>query len=135
MRRLLYGGVPKGSGNCPHCGTWRLRLHRDHIIPRWKGGTNTSENIQYLCANCHEDKTREDMIGKPISSESKKKLSQATLEQWKRPSSKELLARLQSPEERERRRVFALEFWKERKSKGLTGTIQGIESRLERRAR
>lgn len=59
------------SGNCIKCQTWRRSLHRDHILPRWKGGGDESENIQYLCANCHEDKTAEDMKGHPVSEEQK----------------------------------------------------------------
>ena len=42
---------------CPKCKTERLRLHRDHIIPKWQGGSDENNNIQRLCANCHEDKT------------------------------------------------------------------------------
>ena len=38
-------------------------MHRDHIIPKCKGGTDEEINIQWLCANCHEDKTREDLTG------------------------------------------------------------------------
>lgn len=45
------------SGPCSKCGTWRTSLHRDHVIPRWQGGVDEPENFQYLCANCHEDKT------------------------------------------------------------------------------
>ena len=45
------------QGHCPQCGTWRKRLQRDHIVPRADGGTNDQANIQWLCANCHEDKT------------------------------------------------------------------------------
>lgn len=52
------------SGNCVKCGLWRRSLHRDHIIPKFKGGTDDSSNIQFICANCHEDKTREDFIGR-----------------------------------------------------------------------
>ena len=48
------------SGECVKCGIWRQSLHRDHIIPKFKGGTDDHLNIQRLCANCHEDKTRED---------------------------------------------------------------------------
>jgi len=50
---------PNGSrsGNCPLCGVFRQRLERDHILPRHKGGSNESNNIQYICANCHQDKT------------------------------------------------------------------------------
>jgi hypothetical protein len=55
------------SGNCVICGTWRYSLHRDHIVPKFKGGSNELENIQLLCANCHEDKTREDLTGWPLS--------------------------------------------------------------------
>ena len=51
----------KISGNCPKCGTWRRKLQREHIIPRFEGGGDEPENIQFLCANCHEDKTYEDM--------------------------------------------------------------------------
>jgi 5-methylcytosine-specific restriction enzyme A len=53
------------SGPCQSCGTIRRSLHRDHIVPRWKGGTDDPENIQWLCANCHEDKTRYDLVGRP----------------------------------------------------------------------
>lgn len=53
------------SGPCQKCGTVRRSLHREHIVPRWKGGSDEPDNIQWLCANCHEDKTREDMIGRP----------------------------------------------------------------------
>lgn len=51
------------SGNCVNCGSWRYSLHRDHIVPKFKGGPDTAENIQLLCANCHEDKTRADFLG------------------------------------------------------------------------
>jgi len=51
------------TGHCSKCGTWRFSLHRDHIIPRWKGGSDDEFNIQYICANCHEDKTRDDLKG------------------------------------------------------------------------
>ena len=55
----------KRSGNCQRCGTPRRSLHRDHILPRWKGGGDEPANIQWLCANCHEDKTRDDLKGIP----------------------------------------------------------------------
>jgi len=51
------------SGECALCGTFRRTLHRDHRIPRWKGGPNSDDNIQLICANCHEDKNRDDMLG------------------------------------------------------------------------
>ena len=52
------------SGNCGICGVWRKSLHRDHIIPKFRGGPDTEDNCQYICANCHEDKTREDLVGR-----------------------------------------------------------------------
>jgi hypothetical protein len=52
-------------GNCQTCGIWRRSLHREHIIPKYKGGSEEANNIQWICANCHEDKTREDLRGRP----------------------------------------------------------------------
>jgi 5-methylcytosine-specific restriction endonuclease McrA len=49
------------------CGTWRRSLHRDHIIPKFKGGGDEPENIQLICANCHEDKTVADLTGEALS--------------------------------------------------------------------
>jgi 5-methylcytosine-specific restriction endonuclease McrA len=48
-----YGGL------CQRCGTerWHPGLQRDRIVPGYVGGTYAFENVQYLCANCHEDKT------------------------------------------------------------------------------
>lgn len=51
------------SGECTKCQSWRYSLHRDHIIPKFKGGSDTPDNWQYICANCHEDKTREERKG------------------------------------------------------------------------
>lgn len=56
-----WSKVRNVSGNCVACGVWRKSLHRDHIIPRGLGGADDPENIQLLCANCHEDKTRDDI--------------------------------------------------------------------------
>lgn len=64
-RRRLGGKV---SGNCPKCGIYREFLAIDHVIPSWKfragivfGNPNAIENIQYICDNCHADKTRREM--------------------------------------------------------------------------
>lgn len=33
----------------------------DHIKPRALGGSNTMNNMQALCPNCHAEKTKEDL--------------------------------------------------------------------------
>jgi hypothetical protein len=120
------------SGPCPKCGTFRERLQRDHIIPRFKGGTDASENIQHLCANCHEDKTRVErpktnagakaawadpqkraqMIGNMRSTHSslasRKKTGLATKAAWADPEKRaRMLAAQQSPEARVRSSLAA----------------------------
>jgi len=69
------------SGICK-CGVYRDSLERDHIIPRWKfvqglvtGDFEDPSNIQYLCANCHKDKTREDLRGFKHSQETRSRLA------------------------------------------------------------
>jgi len=72
---------------CPKCGAVVVTLHRDHIIPRSKGGTNDKSNIQLICANCHDAKTKTDladfyakgsgMKGKTHSAETRAKMSAA----------------------------------------------------------
>ena len=52
-----YKRTGKRSGHCVKCGVFRECLHRDHIVPKWQEGTEDDSNIQYLCANCHEDKS------------------------------------------------------------------------------
>lgn len=37
-----------------------IRSHFDHIKPLALGGKDIRSNIQALCANCHQEKTRED---------------------------------------------------------------------------
>jgi hypothetical protein len=67
------------SGPCPKCATWRERLQRDHIVPQRKAAllgwtrkqTDAPDNIQYICANCHEDKTRVELSEKPSWSKGK----------------------------------------------------------------
>ena len=63
------------------------------------------------------------MKGKPVSLESRAKLSEATKRQWTTPGGEQLLARLRSPEERLRRKEFATQQWVERRAKGLTGVL------------
>jgi len=72
--------MQRPSGTCPLCGTWRQTLHRDHKIPKFKGGSDDESNIQYICANCHEDKSRDERIGvkrPPFSDEWKANMATA----------------------------------------------------------
>jgi hypothetical protein len=80
------GRNKKLTGNCTMCGIWRKSLHRDHIVPKFKGGTEDASNIQLLCANCHEDKTVNDFLGKPgpqFSEAARKVRSEKAKLDWK----------------------------------------------------
>jgi 5-methylcytosine-specific restriction endonuclease McrA len=51
---------------CAVCGIseWNgtpLKMDVDHIVPRAFGGKNSLDNLQYLCPNCHRQKTQEEM--------------------------------------------------------------------------
>ena len=43
---------------CRMCG--RVGHTPDHIKPLSQGGTDTDDNIQVLCKDCHDAKTRQD---------------------------------------------------------------------------
>ena len=49
---------------CAHClarGHYTLATEVDHIVPLSKGGPDTDDNCQSLCAACHRDKSAADM--------------------------------------------------------------------------
>ena len=33
-------------------------LTKDHIVPRWQGGSNHLDNLQLLCWDCHQKKNK-----------------------------------------------------------------------------
>jgi 5-methylcytosine-specific restriction protein A len=43
-------------GNCPTCGLKEIRLTRDHIQPKSRGGSNDLSNIQWICRECNAEK-------------------------------------------------------------------------------
>lgn len=47
------------KGICPICGEWHdiKEMEGDHIIPWWKGGTTTFNNLQMLCKKCNGKKS------------------------------------------------------------------------------
>lgn len=51
--------VEQGS-RCQGCGRlWMPELDQvDHRVPREQGGSDADENLQLLCDDCHEAKTR-----------------------------------------------------------------------------
>ena len=81
----------KRVGNCSLCGILRQSLHKDHIIPKFKGGTEDESNFQYICANCHEDKTRRDRVDYQHSAETRAKLSAAAQRNADKPECRESL--------------------------------------------
>ena len=53
---------------CVHClqtGRIVLAIELDHITPLAKGGSDTDDNLQPLCAACHTKKTRTEAGCKP----------------------------------------------------------------------
>lgn len=45
---------------CRVCGR-RPSVQVDHVIPLSKGGTDISTNLQGICLECHDEKTRKDL--------------------------------------------------------------------------
>jgi len=87
LQTIRFGTNPRRpGGRCSKCGVLRQGLHRDHIVAKCNGGADTEDNIQLLCANCHEDKTRIDLkgrrgpnAGKTYGVDTRKKMSLAAV--------------------------------------------------------
>jgi hypothetical protein len=42
-----------GQRRCHYCGEANVKLTRDHIVPRARGGVNSSWNVVYSCVPCN----------------------------------------------------------------------------------
>ena len=61
MRAALFTAKPL----CAECQRqWRIRpaTQRDHIIPLAEGGADNQDNVQGLCHECHEEKSRAESL-------------------------------------------------------------------------
>lgn len=50
----------KSDLTCSQCGFRAAhvgQLDVDHVVPKWRGGTNDPDNLQVICANCHRLKS------------------------------------------------------------------------------
>ena len=47
--------IKRARGQCAKCdGQLKPgKFHFHHIVPKWKGGDDTADNIQVLCIRCH----------------------------------------------------------------------------------
>jgi len=59
---LRYQALMRSAGRCVLCGATKeeTTLHVDHILPRSRGGKNTIDNLQVLCATCNEAESNRD---------------------------------------------------------------------------
>lgn len=59
LHRLAKQRLPY---RCAQCGaepvTGRGGLELDHVVPVAEGGTDGFDNLQWLCASCHAEKSR-----------------------------------------------------------------------------
>lgn len=61
MRAELFRDKPL-CAKCLEQGLIVLATERDHIVPLFEGGTDERNNIQALCAACHEAKTKAEAL-------------------------------------------------------------------------
>ncbi|RJQ29202.1 HNH endonuclease [Candidatus Parcubacteria bacterium] len=61
-RKRLFKERPHCE-NCLKQGKYSLATERDHIIPLSQGGPDAEENIQALCKECHDRKSKNEQKG------------------------------------------------------------------------
>lgn len=87
---LRYQALMRSGGRCALCGATKdeTTLHVDHIFPRSKGGKNTLDNLQVLCASCNEAKGNRDatdLRGPLLVAETAVPMADPTIEQAAHP--------------------------------------------------
>ena len=61
MRRQLFQREPLCQP-CKANGRVTIATIRDHVRPLAEGGTDTEDNVQAICADCHQEKTKHESI-------------------------------------------------------------------------
>lgn len=57
-RRLKRDVHVRDNWTCCQCGRVTMDLECDHIVNKAQGGTDDMGNLQSLCKQCHDQKTR-----------------------------------------------------------------------------
>lgn len=55
------------GNRCVCCGRSDVRIHRDHVVPICRGGSNDISNIQPLCPDCNKRKGRKTIDYRPTA--------------------------------------------------------------------
>jgi 5-methylcytosine-specific restriction endonuclease McrA len=59
-RRRLFQRNPLCVGYKATAGHLAAAVHRDHVVPLWKGGPDHESNTQGLCDDCHKRKSADE---------------------------------------------------------------------------
>ena len=59
QKKQFLGLIKEFDGRCVRCGLKGYHLDRDHILPKYLGGSESVRNIQPLCAWCNASKDNE----------------------------------------------------------------------------
>ena len=57
--KLRQQALKRDSHTCQQCGATGVPLEINHIIGLAQGGTSTLDNLETLCAPCHQPQTRQ----------------------------------------------------------------------------
>ena len=82
-RKLAQATIQAANGTCWQCGCTDKPLEADHILPLELTGTDTADNMQALCGDCHLSKTRQD-IKRIAKARRIRKKAEGFAPKWKR---------------------------------------------------